>query len=167
MKTIEVPIQSEFMLPPLHQAARQRDVKKVRSLLAEGADINELNTREANGEGGNPPLWFAAQGLPAGGVAIAQLLIESGADANTKGEFGMTPLHIACSWGHPDMVIFLHQNGADLDIKDDYGRTPVSLARADYEEAKAAPNHTQPIGCTLWLEGMAEINRYFDSLIVH
>ena len=160
MKTVDELDESEFTLPPLHQAARQRDLEKTKFLIASGANVNELDKRDLNGDGGNSPLWYAAQGAPAGGVAIAQLLIQAGAKVNAQGEFGMTPLHMACSWGHPDMVVFLHKHGADLDLKDDYGRTPASLARADYEEGKSTPTGTAPIGFETWLEGMASINDY-------
>lgn len=164
MKTVDELDESEFTLPPLHQAARQRDVEKAKSLIASGADVNELDRREASGDGGNSPLWYAAQGLPTGGVAVARLLVQAGADVNAKGEFGMTPLHMACSWGHPDMVVFLHEHGADISAEDDYGRTPIELARADYEEGKRMPEDAQPVGFAPWLEGMATINAYFDTL---
>ncbi len=150
-----------------HHCTKLQDsvhVEKAQSLIANGANVNEVDKREANGDGGNSPLWYAAQGLSGGGVSVAQLLVQAGADVNAKGEFGMTPLHMACSWGHPDMVTFLYEHGADLSAKDDYGRTPVALARADYEEGKSTANPPQPDSFTTWLEGMATINRYFERL---
>ena len=164
MKTVEELTPTEFTLLPLHQAARQRDVSKVMSLISEGADVNEADPRSDRGEGGNSPLWYAAQGLPCGGVPVARLLIENGADVNAPGEFGMTPLHMACSWGHPDMAVFLHQHGAALDIKDAYDRTPVELAIADYDQGMATPEKERAPGWDKWLEGMAAITAYFDAL---
>lgn len=111
MKTVDELSPAEFTLPPLHQAARQRDLQKVQELLNAGANVNEADPRSENGEGGNSPLWYAAQGIPGGGVPVAQLLIDAGAEVNAPGEFDRTPLHMACSWGHCDMVQFLHQHG--------------------------------------------------------
>lgn len=164
MKTVDELNPEEFTLPPLHQAARQRDVNKAAALIAAGADVNETDARHANGDGGNTPLWYAAQGLPPAGVAVAGLLVEAGAAVNARGEHGMTPLHMACSWGHADIAEFLHRNGASLDIEDDFGRTPPALAQADYEEGKAMPQDTWPTGFENWLHGIAAINSYFAGL---
>lgn len=153
----------EFTLPPLHQAARQRDVEAVRALLTVWHDVNALDERLENGDGGNTPLWYAAQGLPGGGVPVAQLLLADGADINYPGEHGMTPLHMACSWGHADMVRYLCENGARQDLTDRWGRTPAALAQADYAEAQAAPATDRPAGWHAWLAGMAEIVAYFGS----
>ena len=46
---------------PIHSAARERDVATIRDLLSKGVDVDSPNGRAANGDGGNTPLWFAAQ----------------------------------------------------------------------------------------------------------
>ena len=40
----------------------------------------------------------------------------------------LTPLHIASSYGHLDIVKYLVENGAEIDAKDSYGRTPLMEA---------------------------------------
>lgn len=165
MKTVAELTPEEFILPPLHQAARQRDLKALRKFIAEGQAINSKCDRDSkSGEGGNSALWFAAQGLAPGSVPIAAALLEAGADINQAGEFNMTPMHMACSWGHADLVEFLHSHGAKLNLMDDYGRTPVQLAQEDYAEGQATKPNDRPDGFEGWLNGMAKINAYFATL---
>lgn len=82
----------------IHFAARYRDMPKLKALLAEGVDPNLPNGRSKNGDGGNAPLWFVAQGKWAkdrDGTQIALALLNAGADVNQKGEYGRTALHMA------------------------------------------------------------------------
>jgi ankyrin repeat protein len=153
----------EFVLPPLHQAARQRDVEAAKELLAQGHDPNLLDERKPDGDGGNPPLWYAAQGLPNQGVPVADILVQAGANINEQGEHGMSALHMACSWGHADMVKFLCESGASLDVRDKWGRTPKELALADYREAQSSSQDNQPEGWDVWFSGMTEIVAYFEA----
>jgi uncharacterized protein len=53
-----------------------------------------------------------------GHTAVAELLLERGADVNAKGVFGGTGLHWAAINGHQDTVAFLVAQGADLTIRD-------------------------------------------------
>src|SRR5688572_20253193 len=89
---------------PIHSAARQRDVETIRGLLAAGVDVDSLNGRAANGDGGNTALWFAAQGPWANGLEVAQVLVEAGATIDMQCEHGRTALHMAAAWGHLDVV---------------------------------------------------------------
>src|SRR5262245_30784549 len=103
----------ETRFQPIHSAARVRDVEGVRRELAAGVDVDALNGRAANGDGGNTALWFAAQGPAPGGLEIAQLLIQAGAQINRPCEQGRTALHMAAAWGHLEVVQLLLENGAD------------------------------------------------------
>jgi hypothetical protein len=114
----------------IHLAARNRDAAKVSALLEAGADPNLPNRKEPNGDGGNTPLWFAAQGARPGGVPVARVLLAAGARINEPCEYGTTALHIAVAWAHPDMVQFLVAAGADTLSRDDDGRTPAEMGRS-------------------------------------
>ena len=122
----------ETRFEPIHSAARVRDVAAVRQALAAGVDVDVVNGRAANGDGGNTALWFAAQGPWANGVEVARVLIEAGADVNKRCEHGRTALHMAAAWGHADVAQLLLENGADATIVDDEGMTPVDVARRGY-----------------------------------
>jgi ankyrin repeat protein len=117
----------ETRFDPIHSAARMRDVQDVQNELSAGVDVDLLNGRAANGDGGNTAMWFAAQG-PTSGLEVARLLIEAGADLNRRCEHGRTALHIAAAWGHVDVVQLLLEHGADPEILDDEGLTAAMMA---------------------------------------
>src|SRR3954470_21442319 len=85
----------ETRFDPIHSAARMRDAEAVKRELDAGVDVDVLNGRAANGDGGNTALWFAAQGPSPGGVDVARLLIAAGAEINRRCEHGRTALQMA------------------------------------------------------------------------
>jgi uncharacterized protein len=114
----------------LTEALKLRDVAKVRSLLAAGADANEKVRRDY-------PLNNAATYGPAEMVTI---LLGAGAGLEQPGRDGLQPLHNAVLSGHKDIVALLIQKGAIVDAKDKLGRTPLvnfaARAGSDIEIAK-------------------------------
>lgn len=99
----------------LTEALKLRDVAKVRSLLAAGADVNEKVRRDY-------PINIAATYGPAEMVTV---LLEAGANLEQPGLDGLQPLHNAVLLGHKDIVALLIQKGAIVDAKDKLGRTPL------------------------------------------
>ena len=61
----------------------------------------------------------------AGHVAISWLLIQQGADVNSRNSEGWTPLNGASGNGHLKVVRLLIDNGADVHSPNDKGRTPL------------------------------------------
>ena len=57
-----------------------------------------------------------------GHEAVVKLLLEKGAELETKDSDGQTPLWRAAGIGHE--VKLLREKGAELEAKDKYGRTP-------------------------------------------
>ena len=117
----------------IHLAARNRNVSEVKRLLEAGTDANLKEAVLPNGDGGNTPLWFASQGPKPNGKEVAEVLIEAGADVNAVCEHGTTAAHLACSWGHADVLETLYANAADLTLKDIDGMTPEMTARKGYD----------------------------------
>ena len=87
---------------PIHEAAKEGDLAKVKSLIAEGSDVNVRD------ENGFTPLHFAAY---RGYKDVAELLILKGANVNAVDKWGGTPLHSADQAGHKEIVELLIKHG--------------------------------------------------------
>ena len=118
----------ETSFAPIHSSARMRDVDEVKHALEAGVEVDLLNGKAKNGDGGNTALWFACQG-PTCGLEVAKLLVEAGANVNLACEHGRTPLHMAAAWGQLDVVQFLVEAGAKTDCPNSLGQTPLEMAR--------------------------------------
>ncbi|KAI1660907.1 hypothetical protein F4813DRAFT_386316 [Daldinia decipiens] len=60
-------------------------------------------------------------------MPFAQLLLENGAEVNTKDEYGDSPLHSACRRGHREIIRLLVDWGADMDCRNLDWTTPQDL----------------------------------------
>jgi hypothetical protein len=87
----------------LLDAARQGDVRGVRGLLEDGADVN------ARDGAGRTPLLAA---VLAGHADLVELLLKAGADPNLADARGMTPLRAAEAAGKTDIAATLRAHGA-------------------------------------------------------
>jgi ankyrin repeat protein len=101
---------------PLHDAAKEGDLAKAKSLIAEGSDINVRTGT------GTTPLHFAAD---RGHKDVAELLISKGADINAETNRGFTPLHWAAQQDHKDVAELLILKGADINAETKLGFTPL------------------------------------------
>jgi ankyrin repeat protein len=61
-------------------------------------------------------------------VEIIRSLVEHGADAVAQDNNGLTPLHLASSWGNTDLACLLVKRGADVTAQSKHGLTPLHLA---------------------------------------
>ncbi len=126
----------------IEAAAAMGDVERVREILREGGDADELRkglilaagaghaeivslliaagTETGEGPEYVTPLHTAAW---AGDVAMAELLLDAGApvDGRSAG-FGNTPLHAAAERGHVEMVELLIARAADVNAEQPTGR---------------------------------------------
>ena len=119
----------------LIEACLKGDIKSVKHHLKNGAKVN------ATTGSGKPPnrtaiMWAASRGKK----EIVRLLIESGAEINSKDDWkgnmtrpegteGWTPLIFAADSDHEEVVEILVENGADVNIKTKSGVTALSLAK--------------------------------------
>uniref|UniRef100_A0A6G1SNL0 Tonsoku-like protein n=1 Tax=Aceria tosichella TaxID=561515 RepID=A0A6G1SNL0_9ACAR len=108
---------------PLHEASIKGDLKRVKSLVAQGHEINPRDNA------GWIPLHEACNH---GHYEVAEFLIEHGADVNNRGLRGMSPLHDAATNGHYDIMRLLIKNGANVIALTDTGETVLSCLR-DYK----------------------------------
>jgi len=128
---------------PFLFAAREGNVESAEALLAAGANVNDT------GADGSTALAVAAL---SGQSAVAELLIEHGADLNAAGG-GYAPLHATVLRGELDLAASLIAHGADVNARltratqarrslNDYafdwrliGATPFMVAARDGEAA--------------------------------
>jgi ankyrin repeat protein len=129
-----------------------RDVATVLQELESGVDVEHVCKRAKNGDGGNTALWYAAQGPLPGGIGVAKVLVDAGADVNRQCEHGRTALHMAAAWGHLDVVKFLLEKSADPSIRDEEDMTPAMVARHGYSSNRVTHDERRAVLL------------YFDSL---
>src|SRR5207248_569371 len=111
------------------RAERRRHVEMVKLLLENGADV------DAKDYYGWTALHIAAE---SGDEALVRLLLDKGADPNTK-RTGFswaesTALHIAAACGHEAVVDVLLEKGADIEIKNNEEETALHIAARNGHE---------------------------------
>ena len=104
---------------PLHGAAWTGDVSEVKRLIAEGADVNHIDTAHET------PLHGAAAW---GHADVVRVLVASGARVNVPGTTGLSPLHWAAGWGNLETVRVLLESGSDIHALNEFGKTAAGVA---------------------------------------
>lgn len=99
--------------------AAEGDSAILRRILTAGASID----RESGGRSRFLPVHHAAR---IEGIENMQMLLEAGANVNSRTETGMTPLSLAVAHRNMTMVLYLLEAGANPAITNNYGATAVS-----------------------------------------
>ena len=124
-------------MPSLAEASRKGDLEAVRWRLSSGQshEDDEHEVGQVGGRGDNDPRTAAEDGLPCltlacsnGHRAVAELLLQSGADVNLVDADGSTALIDACTAGQIDCVRLLLDHGADPNVLGFDGWHALSLA---------------------------------------
>ncbi|MGD8808904.1 MAG: ankyrin repeat domain-containing protein, partial [Gammaproteobacteria bacterium] len=103
--------------------AMDGDLARVRSMIREGADPNELGRYES------PALLWVVR---LGDAMTVRLLLDAGADPNLASSQRVAPLHVAAANGDQEMVRLLLDAGADPNLPDLAGESALfSAARID------------------------------------
>ena len=87
----------------------------------------EAGDLDAAGMGGMTAMHWAAKN---GDAEIVDLLLEAGADVNTRNKVGKTPVGIAAESGMLAALEMLIAKGGDIDTVDEIGGTPLLWAAA-------------------------------------
>ena len=125
----------------LHYACEKNDLKEIRRLLSEGADIN---ARSHENYGGRVPLEDA---IEHGQLEAVRLLLDKGAEVNARDRSGGTPLRLAAVMGDESIVRELLDKGANANARDRYGTPADWAARLHWTTIVEMLNrHQQPKG---------------------
>lgn len=120
-----------------HNRIKDGDVDKVAADIARGMPLDDCFDINGYGSKGETPLGRA---LKSKQYAVAKLLLEAGADVNTKGEYDYAPLHHPSD---PETAELLIAKGARLDARNAAGQTPLHCAarRKDIDCARVLLAH--------------------------
>ncbi len=105
---------------PIIGAARNGDIRAIRTQAARGADPNE-----PGGVNDWTPLEHAIHKHQNASVTA---LLDAGADPNRADPRGVTPLMMAAGYGYTDTVQILLKRGANTKLRDRDGATALDMA---------------------------------------
>ena len=115
-------------MAPIHSAAHNGNLKRVKELLNQGVPVNARNETRWT------PLHFAAS---RGRLNVVQELLRRGAHVNPRTASGVTPLHLALR--KPYVVHALIKAGANPKYRNTYGWFPSNYpATADRNAVKTS-----------------------------
>ena len=104
----------------LKQAVWKGDVNKVKELLANNANVEEVDAF------GRRPFHHAAT---SGWWEVTETLLDYNAENVSRGPLGSTPLHYAAQYGRKYVVELWLARAADIEARDMHGNIPMIVAR--------------------------------------
>jgi hypothetical protein len=111
-----------FATQNLQSAIAKGDYATAVKMIEQGADV------EAKDPGaGASALHYAVM---KGEMPLVSLLLQRGADVNSRTKSGTTPLHTAVLYKHTEIAEYLIEKGADINARSASGATPLGLAIA-------------------------------------
>lgn len=115
---------------PLIRAVQQKDIRKAKSLLDEGADVNA----QAYANGITALYGASIQGHK----PMVKLLLARGANVNATTNEGETALSAAARYDHKEVFFVLMEAGAELNINDKHAEEAATsyLYTAEFYEMK-------------------------------
>jgi ankyrin repeat protein len=120
----------------LHQAVRDRDIAKIKELLAQGEGINDKDWL-----GYTPIQWAVYFGYP----DVVELLISQGADPDIQSDTGRFTLEIARAMVYADIEALLNKHKAVKEAPTAAEKDPPDVKEGDTQgKAGADPNSQSP-----------------------
>lgn len=120
------------MFDPLHTAAKDGDLDKIKSILADKAKFKGIDIVNAPDKHRRTPLHLAAF---YGKAEAAEKLIEAGADVGKEAMDGFLPLHFAAQQGHIELLRVIIRS---VSAKGDHGAVKRLLNRVITKGKKSA-----------------------------
>lgn len=110
---------------PLIWAAAYLHADTVQLLIDRGAALETIGRAGKNS--GTPLMWAAKK---SGGLAVAQILLDAGADVNGVDQYGRTALMLAAKHKRADAIRFLLAAGADINAVNQLPKLRTALETA-------------------------------------
>lgn len=110
---------------PLHHSAIGGVTQNAIFLMNEGAD---MHSKSSDATRNWLPIHYATK---SGAMDLVLEMLNRGANPNDKTSFGLNCLHIACEFGHPDLVKHLISLGMDIEATtnfENFNMTPLHFA---------------------------------------
>lgn len=120
LKSIEIESTTNAGLTPLHIAVKKRDLKMVKLLVKEDADVDSQDNK------GFSPLYYA---VIQNRVKIAKFLLNSDADPNLQNQIGNAPIHNIAFRNRFEMLDLFLNYGVNVKLKNRYGLLPYHFAQ--------------------------------------
>ncbi|MFC1634222.1 ankyrin repeat domain-containing protein, partial [Planctomycetota bacterium] len=117
----------------LFRAIRDTNIERMRLAINQGADLEGENKDSIWLHGdiqsiGCTPLYVATGVISSKNNLMIELLLEAGANPNTRGPDGQIPLHAVARGSKISRVELLVSGGSDVNAADKKGRTPAIIA---------------------------------------
>ncbi len=149
----------------LEEAIRADSAPVVDLLLKRGIDQKTLDESLLEAAHGLPAMIVMSGGKtgapqPIAPDPVVTLLIEKGADTNSRDEDGSTPLDVAAAFGQTASAKALLAGNADIEARDNFGNTPLLSAACDCAIATMPDTYDT---VKLLLENGADINARNDE----
>ncbi|WP_082913106.1 ankyrin repeat domain-containing protein [Polynucleobacter wuianus] len=116
-KKIDVDLSNKYGETPLMMASIDGDLPVVKTLV-------QQNKAKLDHIGWTPLHYACAKGQ----LQVAQFLVSSGADVNSRSPNGTTPLMMAAQAGNEELIKFLLDNGADIRMRNSHGFSVIEVA---------------------------------------
>ena len=115
-----VAISSALPAEEIHDAAKQGNLEKVRTLVDKDPALVA-----ARDKGGQTPLHWAAS---SGNLDLVRFLLDKGAAVDAKNARGLTPLAFTVAQGRIQAIGLLIERGADVNVRNAFHMTPLIIA---------------------------------------
>ena len=120
----DLDVRGRFGRNPLHGVAYYSGNLEVARISIEYNPVY-INARD---EYGSTPLFWASEGYNFKDSSVLLLLLDHGADINSKDKNGLSPLHFSSRNGALEVVRLLLEHGADVETKTNEGKSVLQVA---------------------------------------